>query len=62
MPLHRRVITMAVCVLWLVIELIGQQPLWMVIAGAVNLYAIWEFFLGPNYRDIAKPPPSDQGS
>ena len=58
-PLHRRVITMAICVFWLVIELIGQQSVWLIIAGAVNGYAIWEFFLGPNYRNGSKPAPPD---
>ena len=59
-PLYRRVITMAICVAWLVFELVGQQPFWLIMAGAVNVYAIWEFFLGPNYRSAGKSPAADQ--
>lgn len=62
MPLYRRVITMAVCVVWLVVELIGQQSFWLMMAGAVNCYALWDFFLSPTYRDSAKPVPPDQDS
>lgn len=61
-PLYRRVLTFAVCVAWLVMELIGQQMMWAMISGAVCAYAIWEFFLGPNYRDFGKPAPPDQDS
>ena len=59
-PLYRRVITMAICVAWLVFELVGQQPFWLIMAGAVNVYAIWEFFLGPSYRGAGKSPATDQ--
>ena len=59
-PLYRRVITMAVCVAWLVFELIGQQSFWLILAGAVNGYAIWEFFLGPTYRNAGKTSAPDQ--
>ena len=59
-PLYRRILTMAFCVAWLLFELIGEQSFWLVIAAAVNAYALWEFFLGPAYRDVNKPAAPDQ--
>lgn len=61
-PLYRRILTFGVCVIWLTVELIGQELLWVMIAGAANGYAVWEFFLGPAYRDVGKPAPPDQDS
>ena len=40
-PLYRRVLIVAVCFLWLVLETIGEQPLWQIISFAVLAYAIW---------------------
>ncbi len=48
-PLHRRVLTMAACVALLVFELFQQEPLWLVIAVAINAYAAWDFFLSGDY-------------
>ena len=42
-PLYRRVLIVAACFLWLVLESIAQQPLWQIIAFAVLAYAIWAF-------------------
>ena len=61
-PLYRRVIVMAFCVAWLIFELVGEQSFWLVIVGAINGYAVWEFFLGPNYRDAGRAQPPDQPS
>lgn len=62
MPLYRRILTMAFCVAWLIFELVGEQSFWLILAGAVNGYALWEFFLGPNYRNANKPSAPDQDS
>lgn len=59
-PLYRRVLTLAICAIWLTIELIGQEFLWVVIAGAATGYAVWEFFVSPAYRDLDKAAPPDQ--
>lgn len=59
-PVYRRVLTLAVCVLWVTIELIGQEMMWVMIAGAACGYAVWEFFLGPAYRGVGKAAPPDQ--
>ncbi|HET8726927.1 MAG TPA: DUF3329 domain-containing protein [Alphaproteobacteria bacterium] len=49
-PLHRRVLVMAVCVGWLVFEVIQQDPLWLFIAVAATGYGTWDLFLSGNYR------------
>ena len=48
-PLHRRVITLAVCLAWLIFELLQQEPLWLVLAAAASTYALWDFFLSGHY-------------
>ena len=55
-PLYRRIIVLAVCVVWLTVELIAQQSFWVIVAGAATGYAVWEFFLGPTYRDAGRTP------
>lgn len=42
-PLYRRVLIVAVCFLWLIIESIADQPFWQIISFAVLAYAIWAF-------------------
>ena len=42
-PLYRRVLIVALCFLWLVMETIADQPLWQIIAFAMLAYAIWAF-------------------
>lgn len=49
-PLYRRVLTLAVCVAWLVYELFQQEPFWLLMAGTFTGYAVWDFFLSGNYR------------
>jgi hypothetical protein len=43
-PLHRRVITLIVCLAWLVFELLQRETLWLVMATAASAYALWDFF------------------
>lgn len=49
-PLHRRVLTMVVCLILLGIELYAQDPLWLAIAVGINAYAVWHFFLSDDYK------------
>ena len=42
------------------VQLGGEQSFWLILAGAVNGYALWEFFLGPNYRNANKPSAPDR--
>jgi hypothetical protein len=51
-PLHRRVLTTLVCLLWVGFEL-WQEPggIWLLIGLAVTGYAVWDFFLSGNYRE-----------
>jgi hypothetical protein len=45
-PLWRRVLLIAVVAAWLAFELlVTQSPLWMMIAGGMLAYAVWEFIL-----------------
>ena len=51
-PLYRRVLVLAVCCGWLAFETLQheQNAFWLLIASLTTGYAVWEFFLGPNYR------------
>lgn len=49
-PLHRRILTLAVCVGWLIFELFQQESLWLLLAASFTGYAVWDFFLSGNYR------------
>ena len=42
-PLYRRVLIVAVCFLWLVIEAFSEPSAWRIIAFAALTYAIWAF-------------------
>ena len=45
-PLWRRIAVVAVVVLWLAFELfVTQQPLWMAVAAAITLYAVYTFLI-----------------
>lgn len=48
-PLHRRVVTTAVCAAWLVFELFQQERLWLFLAACMTAYAVWDFFLSGHY-------------
>ena len=49
-PLSRRLAALVFCLLWLAFEFWMQEPFWLLLAGAVTLYAVWDFFLSGNYR------------
>lgn len=45
-PLWRRIAVLVFVAAWLGIELIYlREPMWIVIAGAMAVYAVWVFFL-----------------
>jgi len=46
-PLWRRVVTVAVCLGWAMLEFATGAPFWGIIFGAVGAVAIWQFFLTP---------------
>ncbi len=43
-PLWRRVVVVAVCLAWSVIEFATGTPFWGVIALGFTGYAVWQFF------------------
>lgn len=45
LPLYRRVLTTAVCVFWLLMELIWGGPFWAMLFGALTAYCVWQFFV-----------------
>ena len=44
-PLYRRVIAVAVCLLWLALELHADEEVWTVIAAGVTAYAVWALLI-----------------
>jgi len=51
-PLYRRLIVVAVCLVWLALEVHASEKIWGVIALAVTGYAVWALL-------IAYKPPAD---
>ena len=51
-PLYRRLIAVAVCVVWLALEFHAGEQFWSAIALAVTAYAVWALL-------IAYKPPAD---
>ncbi len=49
-PLYRRVLTVAVCVVWLAFELWQQDTLWLLLAAAATAFGLWDLFLSGKYR------------
>ncbi|MBB4566119.1 hypothetical protein [Rhizobium leucaenae] len=40
-PLWVRVLIVAVCLGWAIVEALGPQPFWAVLAGGLGVYAAW---------------------
>ncbi|AVA22438.1 hypothetical protein ACXHXG_10065 [Rhizobium sp. LEGMi198b] len=40
-PLWVRVLIVAVCFGWAIVEALGPQPFWAVLAGGLGVYAAW---------------------
>lgn len=51
-PLYRRIAVVAVCVIWLGLEIYGGEQIWTLFAIAVTGYAVWALLI--TYR-----PPDD---
>jgi hypothetical protein len=54
-PLWLRVLIVAACLGWAVVELAGGSPFWAILFGAIGLYAAYGFFVAFNPR-----PPEDK--
>ncbi len=55
-PLWRRIVVVAVCAIWSVIEFATGTPFWGVIALGFAGYAVWQFFYLYKPVEDAKPP------
>jgi hypothetical protein len=51
-PLWRRVLIVAVCLGWAIVEASTSEPFWAILVGAVGIYAAWMLLLNFN----PKPP------
>ncbi|MDL2400419.1 hypothetical protein [Rhizobium mayense] len=47
-PLWVRVLIVAVCFSWAIVEAFGPQPFWAVLAGGLGAYAAWMLLLNFN--------------
>lgn len=56
-PLWRRVLIVAACLGWAVVEFVGGAPFWGILFGALGLYAGWHFFFAFNPRKPEDPRP-----
>jgi hypothetical protein len=45
LPLWRRVVVVAVCVIWAAAEWATDSPFWGTLAGGLAVYAFWGLFL-----------------
>lgn len=43
-PRRRRIILVAVCLLWSVVEFTGGAPFWGIIFSGLGVYALWQLF------------------
>ena len=44
-PLWRRVLTVAFCLVWAVVEFVNGAPFWGVLFSGMGVYALHQFFL-----------------
>jgi len=51
-PLYRRIAVVAVCLVWLGLEIYGGEEIWGIFALAVTGYAIWSLLI--TYRPPAE--------
>ncbi len=49
-PLWIRVLIVAACLGWALVEFLAASPFWGVLFGAIGLYAGWHFFFNFNPR------------
>lgn len=53
-PLWRRVLIVALCLGWAVVEIVGGSPFWAILFGAIGLYAGYAFFFDFHPREPDK--------
>lgn len=44
-PLWRRIVVVAICVVWGFWELSNGETFWALMSGALGLYCVWELFI-----------------
>ena len=54
-PLWRRVLVVAICIGWAIVEFSANAPTWGYIALAIAAYGVWQFFI--NYKPAPEQPP-----
>lgn len=61
-PLWRRVAVVVICLVWLGFEVWHGEQLWMLIAGGLTAYAVWNFFItfDRQVKDQAAVKPEDK--
>lgn len=42
-PLWRRILLVVVCASWTVVEVVYGTPFWIMLVGALTVYAIWAY-------------------
>ncbi len=47
-PLWRRVVIVAICLSWAIVEASTSEPFWAILVGAVGIYAAWTLLLNFN--------------
>lgn len=62
-PLWVRILIVAVCFGWAGVELLGSQPFWAMLSGALGAYAAWMLLLNfkplPPAANVEAPPQDD---
>lgn len=53
-PLAVRLIIVAVCLGWAILELTTGEPFWAILSGALGVYAAWMLLV--NYTPVAEVP------
>ncbi len=53
-PLWRRVLVVAICFGWAIVELVFANPTWALISAAIGAYGVWVFFV--TYEPVDEAP------
>ncbi|MGV8938384.1 MAG: hypothetical protein ACOH2J_14785 [Allorhizobium sp.] len=59
-PLWRRIAIVVFCAGWAVVELVGQQPFWAVISGALGAYSAYRLLFTFNPKPAESDPVIDE--
>jgi len=64
-PLWVRILIVAVCFGWAIVETLGSQPFWVLLSGALGAYAAWMLLLNfkpqPPAANVEAPLQDDTG-